>query len=328
MPKRSRADPDISSLFERLFDIANTSKLTDDVNLNFLKNLKHQALSAAAAEEASERRAAKDFPLDETVKVFGLSYKAGLRQSAKHRWEIEASPDLTTFTPSPCIVTLMENYTDIYDRSSQAACRIGVDLVLCECLAVMASWLDLLLAILLKRKTSREAIRQPSQRMADVHRHLGIPSKSTAKFHSPTWKAPNRLFHSLILCVEAKFHGSIFHAFTQLVVYLACLRQSRSNRGRSDTSVYGVATDGLSYIFVTITHEGVVKLSKVFDVLQGELPLVLGCLRYILEKAMSMIPNSTPEKGRSESDESEVDADPLIDVDDHPNLPSDYDFEE
>ena len=106
MPKRSRADPDveaISSVFERLFDIANASKLNDDVNLNFLKNLKHQALSAAAAEEASERRAAKDFPLNETVKAFGLSYKAGLRQSAKHRWEIEASPDLTTFTPSACI---------------------------------------------------------------------------------------------------------------------------------------------------------------------------------------------------------------------------------
>jgi hypothetical protein len=72
-------------------------------------------------------------------------------------------------------------------------------------------------------------------------------------------KAPNRLFHSLLLCVEAKSYGSLVNALAQLVVYLACLRQSRINRGRSDTSVYGVATDGLSYVFVTITHEGVLK---------------------------------------------------------------------
>ena len=51
-----------------------------------------------------------------------------------------------------------------------------------------------------------------------------------------------RLFHFALLCVGAKFHGSLVNAFAQLVVYLACLRQSRVNRGRSDTSVYGVAT--------------------------------------------------------------------------------------
>jgi hypothetical protein len=142
-------------------------------------------------------------------------------------------------------------------------------------------------------------------------------------------KTPNRLFHSLLLCVEAKFHGSLFNAFAQLVVYLACLRQSRSNRGRSDTSVYGVATDGLSYVFVTITHEGVLKLSRQFDVMQGDLPTVLGCLQYILEMAMSMTPNLTPEKGGSKkSDELEADADPPIDVDDSPFPPGHHDDEE
>ena len=134
-------------------------------------------------------------------------------------------------------------------------------------------------------------------------------------------KTPNRLFHSLLLCVEAKFHGSLVSALAQLVVYLACLRQSRSNRGRSNTSVYGVATDGLSYVFVTITHEGVLKLSRVFDVMQGDLPIVLGCFQHILEMTMSMTPNSTPEKGRLKKSyadtELEADADPPVDLDDN-----------
>ena len=130
-------------------------------------------------------------------------------------------------------------------------------------------------------------------------------------------KAPNRLFHSLLLCVEAKFHGSLLNALAQLVVYLASLRQSRVNKGRSNTSVYGVATDGLFYVFLTITHQGVLKQSKQFDIRLGDLSTVLGGLKYILEIAMSMTPTSTPENGMLKtSDELGADADDAINVDD------------
>lgn len=221
----------------------------------------------------------------------------------------------------------------------------------------MVSWLDILLAILLKHKklqkgnTSTQPTdgrRTPtSWDSVKVHcevsfSHAVNPISTIPKdiivggrvdhgvgIVIRSNKTPNRLFHSLLLCVESKFHGSLFNALAQLVVYLACLRQSRSNRGRRDTSVYGVATDGLSYVFVTITHEGVLKLSRQFDVMQGDLPTVLGCLQYILEMTMSMTPNSTPEKGRSKkSDELEADADPPIDVDDNPLFPGHHDDEE
>lgn len=254
-------------------------------------------------------------------------------------------------------MSLLENYTEIYDRSSEAACRIAVDFLLCECIAAMVSWLDILLAILLKHKklqkgnTSTQPTdgrRTPtSWDSVKVHcevsfSHAVNPISTIPKdiivggrvdhgvgIVIRSNKTPNRLFHSLLLCVESKFHGSLFNALAQLVVYLACLRQSRSNRGRRDTSVYGVATDGLSYVFVTITHEGVLKLSRQFDVMQGDLPTVLGCLQYILEMTMSMTPNSTPEKGRSKkSDEFEADADPPIDVDDNPLFPGHHDDEE
>jgi hypothetical protein len=37
-----------------------------------------------------------------------------------------------------------------------------------------------------------------------------------------------------------------------------------------DASVYGFATDGLTYIYLTITLEGVIMKSKMFDIMQEE----------------------------------------------------------
>ncbi len=67
---------------------------------------------------------------------------------------------------------------------------------------------------------------------------------------------PNRRFHSLLLCVEAKIKDNLGSAYGQLVTYLASLRELRINRGKADSSVYGVATNGLKFVFVTITNAG------------------------------------------------------------------------
>jgi hypothetical protein len=110
--------------------------------------------------------------------------------------------------------------------------------------------------------------------------------------------------------VEAKSDGSVDQALPQLLVYLASLHQSRLQRHRSDASVYGVASDGYVFIFVTISHEGVVRLSRRFDIQQGEdMRVVLGCLKYVLEKTASMSLNSAPEQsgGQQEDGADETD---------------------
>ena len=113
---------------------------------------------------------------------------------------------------------------------------------------------------------------------------------------------PNQGFHSLMLCVEAKIKGNLETAYGQLVTYLACLRESRINRGKHDSSVCGAATDGLKYVFVSITHEGVLRFSKQFDAMNGDLPIILGCLRYILEKCIAMSSYSSPRAGVAPSE--------------------------
>jgi len=136
-------------------------------------------------------------------------------------------------------------------------------------------------------------------------------------------KKPNRRFHSLLLCAKAKVKGNLESAYGQLVVYLASLRESRINRGKRDSSVYGIATDGLKYVFVTITNEGALLFSKQFDVEKGDLPFVLGCLRYILERAISMSPNSSLQSETMVSVGD--DADEVLDPDDSSYLAGDSD---
>ena len=123
-------------------------------------------------------------------------------------------------------------------------------------------------------------------------------------------KVPNRLFHSLLLSVEAKSQDGAESALPQLVVYLGCLRQARKARGRSDCSVYGVASDGFFFTFVMITNEGVLRTSRRFNIRQGDLKTVMGCMVFILRKTADMTPTATPEKikgQKSSVDETEED---------------------
>ena len=131
-----------------------------------------------------------------------------------------------------------------------------------------------------------------------------------------------RVFSSLLLVVEAKIKNNVDAALPQLIVYLACLREFRKQRGRNDCTVYGVASDGFVFMFVMITHDGVLKLSKRFDALHGELTVVLGCLNYILGKSAAMRPGVTPEKIDQKSDANETDetadvGDTVMDLDDN-----------
>jgi hypothetical protein len=130
-------------------------------------------------------------------------------------------------------------------------------------------------------------------------------------------KLPNRLFYSLLLAVEAKSKDNVETALPQLVVYLGCLRQARMARGRNDCSVYGVTSDGFCFIFVMITHEGVLRTSRRFNIQQGDLKTVMGCLVYILRKTADMSPTTMPEKTtgqKSSVDETEDTADVAFDL--------------
>ena len=124
----------------------------------------------------------------------------------------------------------------------------------------------------------------------------------------------NRSFHTLLFIVEAKPNLTVAQAIPQLVVYLACIRQSRIQRGRTDTSVYGLASDGVQFIFVTISSEGIIRMTSPLHI-SWDFQQVMGRLKYILEKTASMSPNATPEKKSGGRDVETADGDETVRLD-------------
>ncbi len=183
---------------------------------------------------------------------------------------------------------VLENYGENFGwssaRSSEAVSRTALDFLLNECLTVMVSiiswWIHGLGRILPCRD----------------------PMKPLSK----------RRFQTLLVVVEVKPPYNFISSFPQLVVYLAALHQSRLRRKRSDTSVYGVLSDGYRFTFVRITHNGSLEHSKCFDITQGDIETILGCMKYILEKSS---PNVTCKMDGSESVGDEGDSDEEMDVD-------------
>ncbi|KAG2366845.1 hypothetical protein BDR07DRAFT_1352102 [Suillus spraguei] len=105
----------------------------------------------------------------------------------------------------------------------------------------------------------------------------------------------DKRFQSLILIVQAKVGSTVYCIVPQLLVYLACIRQSREARGRSDTTVYGAASNGYFWRFAMITHSGVIKVSQPFSVrYPGGTKIVLECLVFMIEAAASISPSMTP----------------------------------
>jgi hypothetical protein len=102
---------------------------------------------------------------------------------------------------------------------------------------------------------------------------------------APRYGIPRLHFQTLLMVVNAKTSENLIEVIPELVVYLGSLHQSRHRRRRRDCTVYGVASDGYSFLFLTITHDGVLKESKHFELMSGDVQLVLGCLKHILEMA-------------------------------------------
>lgn len=72
-------------------------------------------------------------------------------------------------------------------------------------------------------------------------------------------------YTALLLCVEAKRQGDVDTATAQLAAYMAIIhrhRLARGNPGVIKTSVYGIATDGLTYDFLEITSESRLRQAR------------------------------------------------------------------
>lgn len=69
---------------------------------------------------------------------------------------------------------------------------------------------------------------------------------------------------SLLACVVVKPTDTFEQACTQLMLYMVILQHNRNNTTYDDLPVYGMCTDGIDYIFMTLTQNKVIHKSRLF----------------------------------------------------------------
>lgn len=103
---------------------------------------------------------------------------------------------------------------------------------------------------------------------------------------------------AVLVAVEAKRLETFSQAESQLLTYLAILRQLRIHAGKINPVVQGFYTDGTQYKFLGITNDGEVFTSRTYDTRDpDDMKTVFNFIVTIMLTASRSTPNVSPEKG-------------------------------
>ena len=195
MAKRKRQD-EIVLLFDLI--IQALKREGTDLPPKVLKKLKAELLPPEA-----NTMVAKEFSLALAIETFELEYPAW---GPAALWKIDDIPETKTFSPRPSLGTVslpfgsctddimpleptLELYAKTVDRSSEAACRTPIDILLFECIGELVS---ISLIFLSLRFNDLSKGNQKRRAMVDRrHQRLISTSSFVAKCRSPT-NSPGR----------------------------------------------------------------------------------------------------------------------------------------
>ena len=91
----------------------------------------------------------------------------------------------------------------------------------------------------------------------------------------------------------AKQRPEFSHREAQLITYLAILREARRRMGKANTVTQGFYTDGIMFVFVCITTDGVIEESEVWDINRpAHFQMVYSWIIQMMETAMKSTPNA------------------------------------
>ena len=102
---------------------------------------------------------------------------------------------------------------------------------------------------------------------------------------------------SILIAVEAKKRSTFEQAHSQLLAYLAVMRQLRIQEGKQNPHVQGLYSDGLSYVFIAIKNDGTVQESKTLNVrARTDLKVVFNWVVALLKSAVMSSSYTSPTK--------------------------------
>lgn len=99
-----------------------------------------------------------------------------------------------------------------------------------------------------------------------------------------------------LLVVEAKNPGGMDSCMGQVTAYMAMVHRKRKDEGKTNSVVYGVATDGLSYRFLRIDNDSVWSKSRIMEWDNREQAEIYTMFRKLIRVAALSSPSSSPIK--------------------------------
>jgi hypothetical protein len=102
---------------------------------------------------------------------------------------------------------------------------------------------------------------------------------------------------ALLVAVEAKQRSEFGAGESQLIAYLAILRENRRRAGKTNIITQGFYSDGTRFGFVCIKDDGTIMQSPTWDTrAPGGLGMVFSFIVAMLETALKSTPNASPTK--------------------------------
>lgn len=203
-----------------------------------------------------------------------------------------------------CVVgNLSDLKRALYDDESEATRRVAVDFVLLACRLC-------LIDLHHKQNRADNTNAEPLRIFLDLDMSVEVIDHVSTKPIRVSGRADRALVYgtrdsvdsgTIVVAIEAKRRETFSVAESQLLAYLAILRQLHIQGGKMNTTVQGFFTDGERYTFMAIRNDGIIQRSHVFEIDVNEpgatqLKSIFNFMVTMLDTSSPSIPHGTPTK--------------------------------
>lgn len=101
---------------------------------------------------------------------------------------------------------------------------------------------------------------------------------------------------TFLVAIVAKSRAEFSSGESQLIAYLAILREHRRRDGKTNVITQGFYSDGERFVFICITADGLIERSVTYEIARGDLDNIFSFIVAIMETSMKSTPNTSPTK--------------------------------
>ncbi|KAL9600104.1 MAG: hypothetical protein Q9179_003335 [Wetmoreana sp. 5 TL-2023] len=318
---------DVKDLRARIQQISSTKTLLAQSALKVMldivtqaspvKSLKvlHDYLEKIISTELVVEITASELSITRIVEVFGLSEDA---LSSEGNWTLH--PESIIEVPGILRRNLKDLEEAFYDDQSEATRRIGIDIILIQCRKFLrrkyatednSPIKSTLPATPVKSSQTSPVVsvdtppKKPVRLFteASISTEMENPSIQGGKYlitGRADWALGYGTKHdegALLVAIEAKKRSEFSSGETQLLAYLAILRENRRRAGKTNSVIQGFHSDGRRFGFTCLKEDGNVLNSPTFDIHAPDgLKMIYSFIIAMLDTAMKSTPTASPTK--------------------------------